>query len=147
MEHVTRRTALRLGAPVALSLVGVHPASASLDGKGNDVCPCFFGIDEATLDGDERITVSGHCAVQRPPEDVTVHVRVRGDRGARAIGSAAFACEGTDDAPDSFSVGATIRGVNRFEWNDAVHVRATAHIFPGDEPAIAGRWDWDGTLG
>jgi hypothetical protein len=150
MKPIKRRTALRLGIPAAFAVAGVQPAGAtSLDGKGNDVCPCFFGITEAVLDGDETIEVSGPCAVANPPEEVTVHVQVRGAEGARAVGAATFTCtatEGADDE-DSFSVSAPINGTNRFERGEEIRIDATAHINPDDKPAIgAGRWSWTGTL-
>jgi hypothetical protein len=150
MRPINRRRVLHLGVPAALAVAGVRPVVAEpLDGKGNDVCPCFFGIETAALVGDGTVEVSGHCGVANPPEDVTVHVQVRGDRGARASGSATFECTGaeSDGSTDAFSVAAAIRGVNRFESGDDVRIDARAHINPDDGPALgAGKWSWNGSL-
>lgn len=63
---LTRR-ALLLARFATLSVAGVQSAAAeSLDGKGNDVCPCFFDIDEGELTGDETLFVSVPCAVLNP---------------------------------------------------------------------------------
>lgn len=145
---IRRRTVLRAGVPAAVAVAGMQPAVAEpLDGKGNDVCPCVFGITDAVPEGTGTVVVSGHGAVANPPEEVTVRVWVRGARGARAIGSATFVCRGVAGSEAPFSVSAAVRGVARFESGDDVHVDATAHINPDDAPAIgAGTWEWDGRV-
>jgi hypothetical protein len=76
---VSRRAVLRLGVPATFAVFGVQPAAAEpFDGKGNDVCPCFFGISGAVPNDDGSIAVSGPCAVASPPEEVTVRVRAQG---------------------------------------------------------------------
>ena len=144
MNPINRRTALRLGIPLSVGLVGMDTALAEpLDGKGNDVCPCALDIDAAVLNADGTIDVSGPCSVNDPPEEVTVSVTVRGTRGARAIGRETFTCEADTD---SFSVAAHVRGPNRFEATADVTIHAKAHINPPDAPAITGRWRWTGEL-
>ena len=144
MNPIKRRKALRLGVPLIVGAIGVSPVAAEpIDGKGNDVCPCFFGIDDADLKDDGTIEVSGPCEVKTPPEEVTVQVKVSGQRGARAIGSETFIC---DTDTDSFSVAALVRGVNRFEEDREVTIHAKVHINPEDDPAITGRWRWTGDL-
>ena len=147
MSAVSRRRALRLGVPATLAVLGVQPvAGLSLDGKGNDVCPCVFGVDGAEVVGDGTIEVSGHCAVANPPEPVTVDVRVSGDHGARAVGAATFDCTGTTDDEGLFSVSAAIRGRNRFESGDSVTVHARVRIEPESAPTAVGKWRWSGLL-
>lgn len=144
MTPITRRTTLRLGIPLTAAVVGANTALAEpLDGKGNDVCPCIFGVDTAVLNEDGTIDVSGPCEVETPPEDVVVHVQVRGDRGARAIGSTSFVCEADDDG---FAVSATTRGVDRFQEGETVDVHASVRIDADDAPAVTGRWSWTGRL-
>jgi len=150
MDNVSRRTVLKASAATTGVLAGVQPVSAEpLDGKGNDVCPCAFTIDKAVLIGDEIIEATGLCAVAKPPEGVTVHLQVRGTRGARAIGNATFECNAREGEgnKDTFLVSAIIRGNNRFERGDEIEIHARAHINPDDKPAIgAGKWSWSGTL-
>ncbi|MDX1747530.1 MAG: hypothetical protein R3324_16470 [Halobacteriales archaeon] len=149
MTPIDRRTALRLGIPAAFAAVGVRPAAAEpLDGKGNDVCPCFFDVDTAVLEGEETIRVSGPCAVANPPEEVTVRVQVRGDRGARALGRETFECHASESQGESgtFSVAAAIRGPNRFEPGDEISVHAKVQLNPDGKPTVSGRWSWTGTL-
>jgi hypothetical protein len=143
-----RGTVLRLGVPAALGVVGVRAALAEpIDGKGNDVCPCFVDISGARLAGDETIVVSGPCWVATPPETLTVRVHVRGARDARAVGASTGACEGREGDPDHFSVAATSRGRKQFAaGDDVVVVDATAHIRPEDDPDIVARWQWAGAL-
>ena len=63
---LTRRTHF-FADSATLSVVGVQSVVAeSHDGKGNDVCPCFFDIDEVELTGDETLSVSGPCRVLNP---------------------------------------------------------------------------------
>lgn len=143
---------LRLGVPGAFAIAGVRPVAAEpIDGKGNDVCPCFIDITGATLNGDETIEVSGPCAVANPPEEVTVHVRIHGDTGARAVGAATFDCTAREDGDadavrDTFSVSASVRGQPRFRTDETVTVHATAHIRPDREADIVFRWSWEGIL-
>ena len=147
MTPVDRRAVLRLGIPAALAALGVQPVTAEpIDGKGNDVCPCFFGVDEAALAGDGTIEVSGPCAVADPPETVTVDVRVSGDRGARAVGATSFDCTGGPDDEDRFSVSASIRGRDRFDTRDLVTVHARVRIDPDEAPTVVGKWNWSGNL-
>lgn len=152
VDGLTRRTVLRLGVPGAFAIAGVRPAVAEpIDGKGNDVCPCFIDITGATLSGDETIEVSGPCAVANPPEEVTVHVRVRGSTGARAVGAATFDCTAREDGDtettrDTFSVSAPVRGKSRFGTDKDVTIHATAHIRPDREAHIVFRWSWEGVL-
>lgn len=117
-----------------------------LDGKGNDVCPCFFDIDDVELLGNETLSVSGPCAVATPPEEVTVSVSVSGVGGARATGSETIVCTGGPDDGDRFSLSAAVRGVNRFERGSEISVAARVHINPDDKPAVTGRWNWTGDL-
>ena len=148
MTLVNRRATLRLGIPATAAVLGVQSVSAEpIDGKGNDVCPCFFDIDAAELH-DDTISVSGPCAVATPPEAVTVHVQVRGDRGARAIGRTTFTCGGDEptEARETFTVAARIRGMDRFTPGGTVQVHAAVHITPESKPAISGRWIWSGEL-
>ena len=141
---IKRRKALRLGIPLIVGAIGVSPVAAEpIDGKGNDVCPCFFDINEAELQEDGTIEVSGPCEVETPPEEVSVQVKVRGKRGARAIGSETFIC---DAETDSFSVAAIVRGTNRFEKDTEVNIHAKVHINSENDPAITGRWTWTGDL-
>jgi len=146
-KRITRRTALVLAVPTTLSIVGVQSVAAEpLDGKGNDVCPCFLDIDEVTLTGYGTIWVSGPCSVANPPEEITVRVHVQGEGGAQATGSETTVCEGSEVDPDQFSLTASIRGVNRFEIGDEITVHAKVHINPDRKPAVTGRWSWSGEL-
>lgn len=148
VHRITRRGALALAVPSALTLVGVRPVGAlSLDGKGNDVCPCTFDVDEVVLAGDGTISVSGPCAVANPPETVTIRAHVRGEAGARAIGDETVTCEGGVDDEDRYTLFAPIRGRDRFEVGDAVTVHAKVHVDSEDEPTVTGRWTWSGVLG
>ena len=143
INPIERRKALRLGMPLIVGAIGVSPVAAEpFDGKGNDVCPCALDIEKAELKDDGTIKVSGPCEVKTPPEEVTVQVRVHGERGSQAIGSETFICE--NDAP--FSVAAIIRGVNHFKVGAEVDIHAKFHINPEDDPAITGRWSWTGDL-
>jgi hypothetical protein len=149
MNLLNRRATLRLGIPATAAVLGVQRVSAEpIDGKGNDVCPCFFDIDAAELNDDDTISVSGPCAVANPPEAVTVHVQVRGDRGARPTGRTTFTCECGEptEAREVFTVAARIRGTNRFTPGETVQVHAAVHITPESTPAISGRWTWSGAL-
>ena len=149
MNLLNRRATLRLGIPVTAAVLGVQSVSAEpIDGKGNDVCPCFFDIDAAELNDDTTILVSGPSAVASPPEAVTVHVQVRGERGARAIGRTTFTCEADESAHERepFTATARIRGENRFTPEETVQVHAAVYINPDDKPAISGRWTWSGEL-
>jgi hypothetical protein len=143
---LTRR-ALLLTVPATLSIVGVQSVSAEpIDGKGNDVCPCFFDIDEVELVSDDILSVSGPCAVLHPPEAATVSVRVHGSGGARATGSETIVCTGTTDDESRFTLSASIRGGTRFETGDEITVHARVHIRPDRTPAVTGRWSWSGQL-
>jgi hypothetical protein len=148
MRPIERRTALRLGLLASLGAVGARSVVGEpIDGKGNDVCPCFVDIDGAVLHDDETIEVSGPCWVTSPPETLTVHVHVRGDRGARPTGDDTFSCGGSEDDEATFAVPATIRGENRFDEGDHVTIDATVHVRPDDDPHIVSRWNWSGGLG
>jgi len=148
LKRITRRGTLALAVPSALTVAGVRSVAAlSLDGKGNDVCPCIFDVDEVVLTGDGTISVTGPCAVADPPEDVTIRVHVHGDAGAHAIGSETVTCDGSVDDEDRYTVFARIPGVDRFETGDIVSVHATVRIDPDDAPAVTGRWSWSGALG
>lgn len=145
-KPITRRVLLS-AVPATLTVVGVQSAAAEpLDGKGNDVCPCFFDVDGVELMDDETISVAGPCGVANPPEAVTVRAHVRGERGARATGSETVVCEGTADDRDRFSLVASVRGVNRFVQGDTVVVHAQVHVGSDDAPTVTGRWSWSGEL-
>lgn len=146
VKRITRRSLLLTGS-ATISLLGVRSVAAEpLDGKGNDVCPCFFDVDEVDLVGDRTLSVSGPCAVANPPEEVTVSVRVHGEGGARATGSETVVCAGSEDDEDRFSLTASIHGGNRFERGDEVTVHAKVHINPDRTPTVTGRWSWSGEL-
>lgn len=138
---ISRRSLLKTGLTV-----GSLALMSGIGSAKQDMEPYSFDITEADLEADGRIEVSGPCVVANPPEEVTVHVQVRGDRGARAIGDATFECHGSEGDKDTFSVSATSRGTNRFEEGDEVTIHAKAHINPEDDPAIVIRWSWDGEL-
>jgi hypothetical protein len=149
MKPITRRAVLRVGIPATAALVGIGSAAAEpIDGKGNDVCPCFIDVDGATLMGADTIRVTGPCGVANPPQALTVQVQVSGARGARAIGSATVDCEGTEAESDRFAVDARIRSARPFVRGDDVRVDAMVTIVPERGPAIGGeRWHWEGRLG
>lgn len=127
----SRRGLLRTGAAA-----GALVLASGLGSAKQDMDPYVFGVTEAALAGG-TVVVSGPCEVPDPPEEVALHVQVRGARGARATGRATVTCERESD---TFTVPTRVRGAGTFEHGEAVTVCATARVDPADEPAGVVRW-------
>lgn len=135
---ISRRRLLKVGtATGALTLIGGVAGAKRLD---QDMDPYIFGITEADLQSKDTIMVFGPCEVPNPPESVDLHVQVRGDHGARALGDAEVTCDHEAGEADTFEVPATVRGTSEFSEGDEVTVCAKAHVKPDSDAAAVIRW-------
>ena len=128
MNPIKRRTVLRIGVPCSSVLLGIHPVTASLDGKGNDI---LTGIDDvATIVPSGRsVTVAGNITCEGNQENVDVSVEIAQEStSAKAEGRFKARCTG--DTQD-WTIRAPTRRGTAFEVtrDDDPKTQAEVHAF------------------
>ena len=108
-----------------MSLFGIHPVNASLDGKGNDI---LTGIDDvATIVPSGRlVTISGHITCEGDAENVEVRIKISQEStGAEAEGRFNTRCTGDTQG---WTIRAATRGGSAFEETREGDPETTAEV-------------------